>query len=202
MIHEPKGNNSFNVSKRIAVIDNYDSFTFNLAHYLEALNTEVVVYRNDEFDIEDLEDFHKILLSPGPGIPDEAGLLKKVITTYAASKSILGICLGHQAIGEVFNSKLTNLKSPLHGISSKVNLTTETDTLFQNIPTEFEVGLYHSWIIDTKTISSDLIVTSVNENGIIMSVKHRNFDVKGIQFHPESILTPHGMTILQNWINN
>lgn len=188
--------------KKIAVIDNYDSFTYNLVHYLEALNADVLVFRNDEFELEELEPFDKILLSPGPGIPDEAGLLKQVIKTYASTKSILGICLGHQAIGEVFNSELINLKSPFHGIPSKVKLTSESDTIFENIPSEFEAGLYHSWIIGSKTISSDLIVTSVNEDGIIMSVKHQIFDVKGIQFHPESILTPYGKTILQNWINN
>jgi len=188
--------------KKIAVIDNYDSFTYNLVHYLEALNADVFVFRNDDFDLIELEQFDKILLSPGPGIPNEAGLLKQVIKTYAPTKSILGICLGHQAIGEVFNSNITNLESSLHGISSKVKLTLEADVIFENIPPEFEVGLYHSWIIDPKTISSDLIVTSVNENGIIMSVKHQIFDVKGIQFHPESILTPYGKTILQNWIKN
>ncbi|MCF6131910.1 anthranilate synthase component II [Flavobacterium wongokense] len=188
--------------KKIVVIDNYDSFTFNLVHYLEALNAKVTVYRNDEFDIEDLQDFDKILLSPGPGIPDEAGLLKKVIAIYAPTKSILGICLGHQAIAEVFSSNLTNLKSPLHGISSKVKLTNNPDSLFDNIPSEFEVGLYHSWIIEGKSLSNDLIVTSVNENDYIMSIRHQNFDVKGIQFHPESILTPYGKTILKNWIEN
>lgn len=188
--------------KKIVVIDNYDSFTFNLVHYLEALNAEVVVYRNDEFEIEDLEPFDKILLSPGPGIPDEAGLLKEVIAVYAPTKSILGICLGHQAIAEVFNSNLTNLQSPLHGISSKANLTSNNDSLFTDIPFEFEVGLYHSWIIEGESLSNDLIVTSRNENGIIMSIKHQNLDVKGIQFHPESILTPHGKTILKNWLEN
>ncbi|MES2410420.1 MAG: aminodeoxychorismate/anthranilate synthase component II [Bacteroidota bacterium] len=190
------------VSKKIAVIDNYDSFTFNLVHYLEALNAKVTVFRNDEFEIEDLETFDKILLSPGPGLPSEAGLLKKVISVYAPTKSVLGICLGHQAIGEVFSSNLINLKSPLHGVSSKVKITDNSDLLFNDIPSEFEVGLYHSWIIEEKSLSSDLLVTSVNENGYIMSIKHQNFDLKGIQFHPESILTPFGKTILKNWIEN
>lgn len=192
----------FKQMKKVAVIDNYDSFTFNLVHLLEALNAEVIVFRNDEFELEDLEPFDKILLSPGPGIPDEAGLLKKVIIAHASTKSILGICLGHQAISEVFNSNLNNLKSPLHGISSKVILTKIPDSLFDKIPSEFEVGLYHSWIIDKKSLSEDLLVTSVNENGIIMSIRHKNLDVKGIQFHPESILTPYGKTILENWLNN
>lgn len=188
--------------KKIVVIDNYDSFTFNLVHYFKALNADVTVYRNDEFEIEDLAPFDKILLSPGPGIPDEAGLLKKVIESYATGKSILGICLGHQAIAEVFNSKLINLKSTLHGVSSKVKLTNNTDVLFKNIPDVFEVGLYHSWIVDKETLSPELIVTSFNEDGYIMSLKHRKLDVKGIQFHPESILTPLGKQILNNWLNS
>lgn len=200
-IQTPK-KKQMSVGKKIVVIDNYDSFTFNLVHYLEALNAEVTVYRNDEFEIEDLENFDKILLSPGPGLPSEAGLLKKVITVYAPTKSILGICLGHQAIGEVFNSNLTNLQSPLHGVSSKVKITNNSDVLFNEIPLQFEVGLYHSWIIDEDSLSNDLIVTSINENGYIMSIRHQNFDVKGIQFHPESILTPFGKTILKNWIEN
>lgn len=195
------GNLNFSM-KKIVVIDNYDSFTFNLVHYLEALDAEVFVYRNDEFEIEDIEPFDKILLSPGPGIPDEAGLLKKVIISYCESKSILGICLGHQAIAEVFSSCLINLKSPLHGVSSKVRLTKNPDSLFSNMPSEFEVGLYHSWLVDEKSLSEDLIVTSTNENDYIMSISHKKFDVKGIQFHPESILTPYGMAILKNWIEN
>jgi anthranilate synthase component II len=186
--------------KKIVVIDNYDSFTFNLVHYLEALDADVTVYRNDEFELEDLQFFDKILLSPGPGIPDEAGLLKKAIIAYAPTKSILGICLGHQAIGEVFNSNLINLKSPLHGISSKVKLTENHDQIFENIPNGFEVGLYHSWLIDSKSFPKELLVTSVNENGYIMSIRHQNLDVRGIQFHPESILTPYGKTILKNWL--
>lgn len=186
--------------KKIVVIDNYDSFTFNLVHYLEALDAKVTVYRNDEFDIADLQPFDKILLSPGPGIPDEAGLLKEVISTYAPTKSILGICLGHQAIAEVFSSNLKNLKSPLHGILSKVKITDKTESLFLNIPSEFEAGHYHSWIIDKDSLSESLTITSENENGYIMSISHKTFDVKGIQFHPESILTPHGKAILKNWI--
>lgn len=188
--------------KKIVIIDNYDSFTFNLVHYLEALQSEVTVYRNDEFDIEDIVVFDKILLSPGPGIPHEAGLLKKVISTYAPTKSILGICLGHQAIADVFNSKLINLKSPLHGIPSKVILTKNSDTLFDNLPQNFEVGLYHSWIVDENSLSNDLRITAVNENGLIMAIQHKIFDVKGIQFHPESIMTSHGKTILKNWIES
>jgi len=200
--NESSKHKQLNVHKKVVVIDNYDSFTFNLVHYLEALNAEITVYRNDDFEIEDLQSFDKILLSPGPGIPDEAGLLKKVISAYASTKSILGICLGHQAIAEVFDSYLINLKSTLHGVSSKVNLTSNPDSIFTDIPSIFEVGLYHSWIIDHKSLSKDLLVTSVNENGIIMSVRHQKWDVKGIQFHPESILTPYGKVILKNWLEN
>lgn len=187
---------------KIAVIDNYDSFTFNLVHYLEALHADVTVFRNDEFDMEELAPFHKLLLSPGPGLPHEAGLLKQVITTYSPSKSILGICLGHQAIGEVFNSKLINLKSALHGVSSKVRVTDTNEVLFQNLPSEFEVGHYHSWVIDPSSLSDVLSVTSLSEDGHITSISHLLHDVKGIQFHPESILTPHGKVILKNWLES
>ncbi len=184
----------------IAVIDNYDSFTYNLVHYLESLNATVVVYRNDEFELDDLKPYSKILLSPGPGLPSEAGLLKETIITYAASKSILGICLGLQAIAEVFNSPLINLKPVLHGISSKVTIKDTSETLFTNIDPVFEAGHYHSWVIDPHTIANELIVTSLNEDGHIMSIRHQNYDLKGVQFHPESILTPQGMTILKNWL--
>jgi anthranilate synthase component 2 len=187
--------------QKVLIIDNYDSFTFNLVHYLEDLNADVTVFRNDEFDIHEIEFFSKILLSPGPGIPDEAGLLKEVIKTYSSTKSILGICLGHQAIAEVFNYSLNNLKSPLHGISSKVTVLDKSERLFATLPNEFEVGHYHSWIVDSKAVSDELIITSVDNENRIMSLRHKEFDVKGIQFHPESILTPFGKTILQNWLN-
>jgi anthranilate synthase component 2 len=186
----------------IAIIDNYDSFTYNLAHYLESLNAEVFVFRNDEFELDDLLPFHKILLSPGPGLPNEAGLLKKVISTYAPTKSILGICLGHQAIAEVFDSNLINLKSILHGVSSKVEIIVNDEILFNGIDSIFEVGHYHSWVVDPQSLSENLQITSKNENGYVMSIRHRNFDVKGIQFHPESILTQHGKLILKNWLEN
>jgi len=184
----------------IAVIDNYDSFTYNLVHYLESLNATVVVYRNDEFELDDLKPYSKILLSPGPGLPSDAGLLKETIRTYASSKSILGICLGLQAIAEVFNSSLTNLKPVLHGVSSKVTIKDNTDALFHGIESPFETGHYHSWVINPQNISNELVVTSLNEDGHIMSIRHQNYDVKGVQFHPESILTPQGMTILKNWL--
>ncbi|MFY8067748.1 MAG: anthranilate synthase component II [Flavobacterium sp.] len=186
---------------KVAVIDNYDSFTYNLVHYLEDLNVEVTVFRNDEFELLDLEKFEKILLSPGPGIPDEAGLLKEVIKKYAPTKSILGICLGLQAIGEIFGGKLSNLEKVYHGVATKIFIK-EKDSIFNNLPNELYVGRYHSWVISNKNLPIDLIITSTDENGQIMSLKHSVYDVRGVQFHPESILTVHGKQILKNWIEN
>ncbi|MFK7114446.1 aminodeoxychorismate/anthranilate synthase component II [Flavobacterium oreochromis] len=186
---------------RILVIDNYDSFTYNLVHYLEDLNCEVTVYRNDEFELEEVEKFDKILLSPGPGIPDEAGLLKKVIEKYAPTKSILGVCLGQQAIGEVFGGHLTNLEKVYHGVATKVRLTHPDEVLFRDLPQEFEVGRYHSWVVANENFPAVLEVTSVDENGQIMSLKHKTYDVRGVQYHPESVLTPLGKKILENWVN-
>jgi len=186
--------------KRIAVIDNYDSFTYNLVHYLEDLNAEVTVFRNDELELAELEKFDKILLSPGPGIPDEAGLLKAIIAKYATSKSILGVCLGQQAIGEVFGGHLTNLDKVFHGVATKVTLSVTDEPLFDSIPNEFEVGRYHSWVVNTNNFPEVLEVTSTDETGQIMSLRHKTLDVKGVQFHPESVLTPHGKTILKNWL--
>ncbi|WP_396193697.1 anthranilate synthase component II [Flavobacterium sp.] len=186
---------------KIAVIDNYDSFTYNLVHYLEDLNAKVTVFRNDELELEELESFDKILLSPGPGIPDEAGLLKLIIAKYAATKSILGVCLGQQAIGEVFGGSLTNLDKVYHGVATKVNQTVTDESLFTDLPTEFEVGRYHSWVVNTHDFPEVLEITSTDDNGQIMSLRHKTLDVKGVQFHPESVLTPHGKTILKNWLN-
>ena len=188
--------------KKIVVIDNYDSFTYNLVHYLEDLNCEVTVFRNDEFEMDELQQFDKILLSPGPGIPDEAGLLKNVIKTYASSKSILGVCLGQQAIGEVFGGTLINLEKVYHGVATNIKITNTDDVLFKNLPNEFEVGRYHSWVVSNDNFPNDLIITSVDENGQIMSLKHNKFDVRGVQFHPESVLTPNGKKILENWVNH
>ena len=187
--------------KKIIIIDNYDSFTYNLVHYLEDLNAEVTVFRNDEFELSELEKFDKILLSPGPGIPEEAGLLLDVIKKYASTKSILGVCLGQQAIGEVFGGSLINLEKVYHGVASKVKITKE-DSLFNNLPTEFEVGRYHSWVINPDDFPEDLEITSVDENGEIMSIRHKTLDVKGVQYHPESILTPNGKKILENWLES
>lgn len=186
---------------KIAVIDNYDSFTYNLVHYLEDLGAEVTVFRNDEFELKELESFEKILLSPGPGIPDEAGLLKDVIKTYATSKSIFGVCLGLQAIGEVFGGTLTNLDKVYHGVATKVTKT-EVDFIFNDLPNEMEVGRYHSWVISNENFPQNLIITSTDENGEIMSLKHSVYDVRGVQYHPESVLTPHGKKILENWLSH
>ncbi|MFC4816754.1 anthranilate synthase component II [Flavobacterium sp. GCM10023249] len=188
--------------KKIVVIDNYDSFTYNLVHYLEDLNCEVTVFRNDEFYIDELKSFDKILLSPGPGIPDEAGLLKEVIKTYAPTKSILGVCLGQQAIGEVFGGSLLNLEKVYHGVATKVSITVPDEVLFQGLDNEIEVGRYHSWVVSKVNFPETLEITSVDGNGEIMSLRHKTFDVRGVQYHPESVLTPDGKQILQNWVNS
>ncbi len=187
--------------KNIVVIDNYDSFTYNLVHYLEDLNCKVSVMRNDEFELEELEKFGKILLSPGPGLPSDAGLLKQVIQKYAPSKSILGICLGQQAIGEVFGGSLINLEKVYHGVASKVQIIVKNEPLFNDLENEIEVGRYHSWVISKENFPDDLEITSTDENGEIMSIRHKIYDVKGVQYHPESILTPKGKKILENWVN-
>ncbi|WP_338407648.1 aminodeoxychorismate/anthranilate synthase component II [uncultured Flavobacterium sp.] len=187
--------------KKILVIDNYDSFTYNLVHYLEDLNCEVTVYRNDEFDIDEIAHFDKILLSPGPGIPDEAGLLKAVIAKYAPTKSILGVCLGQQAIGEVFGGTLSNLDKVYHGVATMVKTSVDDELLFEGLGNEFEVGRYHSWVVNTD-LPVVLEATSFDENGQVMSLRHKTYDVRGVQFHPESVLTPNGKKILENWVKN
>ncbi|MBE8726929.1 anthranilate synthase component II [Flavobacterium hungaricum] len=187
--------------KKILVIDNYDSFTYNLVHYLEDLNCEVTVYRNDEFDIDEIGVFEKILLSPGPGIPDEAGLLKAVIEKYAPTKSILGVCLGQQAIGEVFGGTLSNLDKVYHGVATHVKTVVDDEILFEGLEKEFEVGRYHSWVVDTN-LPDELEATSFDENGQVMSLRHKNYDVRGVQFHPESVLTPNGKKMLENWVRS
>ena len=187
--------------KKILVIDNYDSFTYNLVHYLEDLDCEVTVYRNDEFDIDEISIFDKILLSPGPGIPDEAGLLKEVIKKYAPTKSIFGVCLGQQAIGEVFGGTLSNLEKVYHGVATMVKTVVDDEVLFQGLGNEFEVGRYHSWVVDTN-LPDVLEATSFDENGQLMSLRHKTFDVRGVQFHPESVLTPLGKKMLENWVKS
>ena len=185
----------------VLVIDNYDSFVYNLVHYLEELDCKVTVKRNNELDLEEVESYDKILLSPGPGIPDEVGLLKEIISKYAAKKSILGVCLGQQAIGEVFGGKIINLKDVFHGVASKISVSVNDEPLFKDLNKDMEVGRYHSWVVD-KALPDCLEATSFDENGQIMSLRHKIFDVRGVQFHPESVLTPQGKQMIRNWVEN
>ena len=182
---------------KIIVIDNYDSFTYNLVHYLEDLDCDVTVRRNDNLSLEFIEKFDKILISPGPGIPEEAGMTKKIIEKFYAKKSILGVCLGHQAIGEVFGGKLLNLKEVFHGVSTEIEIVAN-DPLFKDIPNKFKVGRYHSWIVND--LKDSLVPLAFDSNKNVMALKHKDHNVWGVQFHPESILTEHGKAILKNWI--
>ena len=186
----------------ILLIDNYDSFTYNLSQYLEEEggdDVEVTVWRNDQFGLDDVERFDKIVLSPGPGVPDEAGLLKAVIRRYAPTKPILGVCLGEQAIGEVFGAEIYNLNTVFHGIQSSVRIVA-SDYFFDNLSDSINVGRYHSWVVGKEDFPAELEVTAVSDEGQVMALKHRRYDVHGIQFHPESILTPEGRTIIRNFI--
>ena len=185
---------------KVLVIDNYDSFTYNLVHYLEDLGCEVTVKRNDQLTLDEVDAFEKIVLSPGPGIPDEAGLLKAIIKTYAPTKSILGVCLGQQAIAEVFGGTLINLKTVYHGVATKVTSCVNDESLFNGLDKTIDVGRYHSWVVDPN-LPDVLEATSYDENGQVMSLRHKVYDLKGVQYHPESVLTPHGKKILENWIN-
>jgi anthranilate synthase component II len=187
---------------KVLMIDNYDSFTYNIVHMLESLSgVEVTVRRNDEFSLSDVEPFEKIVLSPGPGIPSEAGLMPEVVRHFAETKSILGVCLGHQCIGEVFGARLTNIESPLHGKATPIEVTDPTEGLFVGLPKRFSVGRYHSWVVERAGLpESELVVTATDERGQIMALRHRRLDVRGVQFHPESILTEHGQVMLENWI--
>jgi anthranilate synthase component 2 len=186
---------------QILVIDNYDSFTYNLVHYLEDLDCEVTVYRNDEFELDEIAHFDKIVLSPGPGIPDEAGLLKQVIQQYGPTKSIFGVCLGQQAIGEVYGGTLSNLDKVYHGVATNVTKSVNDELLFEGLDNEFEVGRYHSWVVDAN-LPDCLEATSFDANGQVMSLRHKTYDVRGVQFHPESVLTPNGKKMLENWVKS
>lgn len=189
---------------KILVFDNYDSFTYNLVHLAEHITgNKVDVYRNDELPLEKVKYYDKILLSPGPGVPSEAGLLLPLIKEYAATKSILGVCLGHQAIGEAFGGTLTNLSTVYHGIATPVQQIINEgkhSLLFEGLAGEFVVGRYHSWVVDQENFPTDLRITAQEEHGYIMALEHKTFDVQGVQFHPESILTPDGAIILKNWL--
>ncbi|MNK00273.1 Aminodeoxychorismate synthase component 2 [compost metagenome] len=187
-------------NNKIVVIDNYDSFTYNLVHLLQELDQEYVVWRNDKFKLEDIDAFDKILLSPGPGIPEEAGLLLDVIRTYAPHKSILGICLGQQAIAEVFGGTLFNMEKPLHGVATNITVVDESEKLFRDFPKDSKIGRYHSWAVNKDTLPTSLKVTAIDENGIIMALTHSEYDVRGMQFHPESVLTTNGKKLIENWL--
>ena len=187
---------------KILVLDNYDSFTYNLVHIIRELGYEMDIFRNDKIELGNVKKYDKILLSPGPGIPDEAGIMKEVITAYSPTKSILGVCLGHQGIGEAFGARLYNIPNVLHGVTSKAMITDKTEKLFKDVPDQFEVCHYHSWAIVLESIPSDLKVTATNPDGLVMAIAHKKFDVRGVQFHPESIMTEHGKKIIENWLIN
>lgn len=189
----------------IAIIDNYDSFTYNLVQLVEQAGARVTVLRNDRFALPDLAAYDKLLLSPGPGIPSEAGLLMPVIRTYAATKPILGVCLGEQAIGEAFGARLCNLSDVFHGVQTEISLDgpgVADDYLFDGLPRRLAVGRYHSWVVSHENLPDVLAVTAVSDEGLIMGLRHRTLDVHGIQFHPESVLTPLGERIIRNWTNH
>jgi len=186
---------------KILVVDNYDSFTFNLVHLLQECGMDCTVLRNDKFLLEDVAAYDKILLSPGPGIPEEAGLLLEVIRTYGNSKSILGICLGQQAIAEVYGGKLFNLKKPVHGTATPLKIMTKDEPLFKGLPERFMIGRYHSWAVDRLDFPEALEITAVDDDGVIMALSHKEYDVKGLQFHPESVLSEHGKKLIENWLN-
>ena len=187
---------------KILVLDNYDSFTYNLVHIIRKLGFEdqMQVYRNDKVALKEVENFDKILLSPGPGIPDEAGIMKELIETYASTKSILGICLGHQGIAEVFGAELFNMPVVLHGLTGKIQVEDESERLFQSLPRVFNGCHYHSWSVKPETINGKLRVTAMDDKGLVMGLSHTEFDVKGLQFHPESILTEGGEQMIKNWL--
>jgi anthranilate synthase component 2 len=192
---------------KILVFDNYDSFTYNLVHLVEKItHKKVEVYRNDQIALEKVRDYDKIILSPGPGIPEEAGLLLPLIREFASSKSILGVCLGHQAIGEAFGGTLKNLSTVYHGVATKIQVGSPKSgvrsPLFEGLPEEIEVGRYHSWIVSDENFPDELEVTARDENNYIMALQHKQYDVQGVQFHPESVLTPMGEDILRNWLKD
>lgn len=184
---------------KTVIIDNYDSFTYNLSHLVKELGAEVTVVRNDRFELSDLEAFDKIILSPGPGIPSEAGLLLEVIRTYAGRKPMLGVCLGHQAIGEAFGAKLENLSDVFHGVATPCHIVA-ADPVFEGLDRDITIGRYHSWVVSKEALPECLEVTAVSDEGQIMALRHRTMEVHGIQFHPESVLTPEGKTIIKNFI--
>lgn len=185
---------------KILVLDNYDSFTYNLVHIIRELEYSLDVYRNDKITLQEVASYDKILLSPGPGIPDEAGIMKQVIKTYAPTKSILGICLGHQGIAEVFGAQLFNIPKVLHGVTSKATVLKEDEYLFKDVAGVFQATHYHSWAVQADSITPSLEVTATNEEGLVMALRHKEYDVRGLQFHPESIMTTEGPKMIKNWL--
>ncbi len=185
---------------KILVLDNYDSFTYNLVHIIRGLGYAVDIYRNDKITLEEVGNYDKILLSPGPGIPDEAGIMKQVIETYGPEKSILGVCLGLQGIGEVYGATLFNIPKVLHGVTSFTEVTDPDEYIFKGVPSRFQATHYHSWAVVPETVTGDLQITAINENNLVMGLRHKKFDVHGVQFHPESIMTPEGPKMIGNWL--
>ncbi len=187
---------------KILVLDNYDSFVYNLVYILKDLGGNVDVFRNDKISLEEVEKYNKILLSPGPGIPEEAGIMLDLIKTYASSKSIFGVCLGHQAIGEAFGAKLHNMGEVLHGVTTSCQVTDPEELLFRGLPTTFDVCRYHSWTVVPETMPADLKITAVDEKGYVLAEAHQKFDIRGVQFHPEAYLTQHGVKMVENWMKS
>lgn len=190
------------MQKKVLVIDNYDSFTYNLVHLVNELGRDVEVWRNDKFELADVAQYDKILLSPGPGIPEEAGLLLDVIKTYAPTKSIFGVCLGQQAIAEAFGGTLLNLGRPMHGIATPITILDEQEVLFKDCPSVINVGRYHSWVVSNYGFPDCLKITARDETDEIMALRHKELDVRGVQFHPESVLTDHGKQMMKNWLED
>ena len=187
---------------KILVLDNYDSFTYNLVHIIRELGYDMDIFRNDKISLEGVQKYDKILLSPGPGIPDEAGIMKSLVKEYGPTKSILGVCLGHQGIAEVYGAELFNLPTVLHGVTSKVKVTMRSEKIFLELPERFDVTHYHSWAVVPSSISGSLDVTAINDDGLVMAIAHKRFDVRGVQFHPESIMTQYGKEIINNWLKS
>jgi len=186
---------------RILILDNYDSFTYNLVHYLnELVDEQIDIIRNDKISLEEVDKYSHILLSPGPGLPHEAGIMEDLIRYYAADKSIFGVCLGMQAIGEVFGGRLVNLDKVYHGVSMPANIISKEDITFRGIPKKINVGRYHSWVVDADDFPGELEITATDEENLVMALRHREYNVRGVQFHPESILTEYGMRMLENWL--
>lgn len=184
---------------KVLVLDNYDSFTYNLVQYIqEILDQKIDVFRNDEISLDAVDNYDFIILSPGPGLPKDAGIMPALIQRYAANKSILGVCLGHQAIGEAFGAELENLTDVFHGVETPVDVVVEDEVLFQEMPKTFQAGRYHSWVVAKESLPAELEITAVDKAGVIMAMRHKQYDVKGVQFHPESIMTEHGMKMLGN----